>query len=121
MSLLQSADTSYLRIRPAKLNAHWPALETPFDCATGEFSKWSTNLEIFLQQSGLNRYIFAPVTRPDRLIAQPDPSTEPNAYANWLSNNDLIISVIRAAVSDAEQEGLATDGTAKECYNALKS
>ncbi|KAG6892658.1 hypothetical protein C0993_003310, partial [Termitomyces sp. T159_Od127] len=46
---------------------------------------------------------------------------EPVAYANWLTNNDLIIGVIQAAVSDAEQEGLVTDGTAKECYNALKA
>lgn len=38
-----------------------------------------------------------------------------------MSNNNLIIGVIRATVSDAEQEGLATDGTAKECYDALKA
>ncbi|KAG6887366.1 hypothetical protein C0992_012605 [Termitomyces sp. T32_za158] len=116
-----STDTSYPRIRLAKLNAHWPAAEPPFDRATGEFSKWSTKLEIFLQQSGLNRYIFASERNPSRLITQPNETMEPNVYANWLSNNDLIIGVICAAVSEAEQEGLETDGSAKECYDALKA
>lgn len=116
-----SNDSTYPRIRHAKLNAHWPATEPPFDRTTGEFIKWSTKLEIFLQQSGLDRYIFTSEKNPKRLITQPDPSTEPNAYNNWLSNNDLIIGVICAAISDAEQEGLETDGTTKECYDALKS
>ncbi|KAG6877663.1 hypothetical protein C0992_009552 [Termitomyces sp. T32_za158] len=116
-----STDASYPCIRPAKLNAHWPSTIPLFDRATGEFVKWSNKLEIFLQQSGLDRYIFAPENKPSRLIIEPDPVAEPVAYANWLANNDLIIGVIRAAVSDAEQEGLVTDGTAKECYNALKA
>lgn len=119
--LAMSADMTYLRIRLAKLNAHWPANEPPFDRATGEFSKWSNKLEIFLQQSGLDRYIFVSDKNPNRLITEPNEATEPNAYSNWLSNNDLIIGVIRAAVSEAEQEGLETDGTAKECYDALKT
>lgn len=114
-------DSAHPRIWAVKLNAHWPASETPFDRATGEFSKWSTKLEIFLQQTGLDRYIFAPSSRPERLITEPDHTTEPIAHSNWLSNNDLIIGVIRAAISDAEQEGLTTDGTAKECYDALKA
>lgn len=116
-----SSDATYPRIRLTKLNAHWPATEPPFDRTTGEFTKWSTKLNIFLQQSGLDRYIFASDKNPSRLITQPDPITEPNAYANWLSNNDLIIGVIRAAVSESEQEGLETDGSAKECYDALKA
>lgn len=42
-------------------------------------------------------------------------------YTNWLSNNNLIIGVIRAAISEAEFEGLKTDVMAKEYYNALKA
>ncbi|KAG6875256.1 hypothetical protein C0992_004547 [Termitomyces sp. T32_za158] len=72
-------------------------------------------------QTSLDRYIFAPETRPKRLVTQPNASSEPNAYSNWLSNNDLIIGIIHAAISDAEQEGLDTDGSAKECYDALKA
>lgn len=113
-------DTLYPRVRPTKLNAHWPSTEPPFDWATGKFTKWSTKLEIFLQQSGLDRYIFASEKKPDRLITSPNPHTEPNAYGNWLANNDLIIGVIRTAISEAKQEGLETDGTAKEYYDALK-
>ena len=121
MSIPHTTDAFYPQICCAKLNTHWPASETPFDHAMGEFSKWSTKLEIFLQQSSLNQYIFGPMTKPNHLILQPNSKTEANVYANWLSNNNLIISVIQAAVSDAEQEGLVMDGTAKECYNALKS
>ncbi|KAG6880146.1 hypothetical protein C0992_005230 [Termitomyces sp. T32_za158] len=88
---------------------------------TSEFTKWLTKLEIFLQQSGLDQYIFALEKSPNRLIRQPNPRNKPNAYANWLSNNDLIIGIIRAAISEGKQEGLETDGFAKECYNTLKA
>ncbi|KAG6859908.1 hypothetical protein C0995_002118 [Termitomyces sp. Mi166 len=84
-----------------------------------EFTKWSTKLKIFLQQSGLDCYIFVPKKKPKHLISPPNPNTKPVAYANWLSNNDLIISVSHAAMSNAEQEGLYTDGTAKG-YDTLK-
>ncbi|KAG5718771.1 hypothetical protein E4T56_gene2727 [Termitomyces sp. T112] len=87
----------------------------------GEFMKWLMKLKIFLQQSGLDHYIFAPESKPDCLIRQPNPNTEPVVYANWLSNNNLIIGVICATVSDAKQEGLSTDGTANECYDMLKA
>ncbi|KNZ81329.1 hypothetical protein J132_02019 [Termitomyces sp. J132] len=119
-SIAISMDSSYLQIWLTKLNAHWPASEPPFNCTTSEFTKWSTKLEIFLQQSSLDQYIFASEKNPNRLIRKPDPETEPNAYANWLSNNGLIISIIHAAVSEAEQEGLETYGFAKECYDTLK-
>ncbi|KAH0586391.1 hypothetical protein H2248_007629 [Termitomyces sp. 'cryptogamus'] len=73
---MSSTDTAYSRIRLAKLNTHWPASETLFDRTMGEFTRWSTKLEIFLQQSGLDRYIFAPEKKPERLITQPDLKTE---------------------------------------------
>lgn len=118
VSSLSTTDSTYPRVRLAKLNAHWPSTEVKFDRTTGEFTKWSIRLEIFLQQSGLDRYIFG---KAERLVTEPDRVTEPVAHANWLSNNDLIIGVIRAAISDAEQEDLNTDGSAKECYDALKA
>ncbi|KNZ77209.1 hypothetical protein J132_06204 [Termitomyces sp. J132] len=116
-----NTETTYPRICPIKLNAHWPSSEPPFDCMTGKFVKWSMKLEIFSQQSWLDHYIFTPEKKPDCLIAEPHLVTEPNAYPNWLSNNDLIIGIIHAAVSEAEQEGLIMDSTAKECYDALKA
>ncbi|KAH0583241.1 hypothetical protein H2248_011121 [Termitomyces sp. 'cryptogamus'] len=54
-------------------------------------------------------------------MTEPNSSTKPVAYANWLANNDLIIGIIQTAVSKAEQDGLKTNGTAKECYSALKA
>ncbi|KAG6899498.1 hypothetical protein C0995_005817 [Termitomyces sp. Mi166 len=72
-------DGSCPQIWLTKLNAHWLASEPPFNRATGEFTKWSMKLEIFLQQSGLDQYIFASEKNPDRLIRKPDPETEPNA------------------------------------------
>ena len=74
-----------------------------------------------MQQTGLDRYIFAPRSQPEQLVTEPDPATKPVTHSNWLSNNYLIIGVICAAISDAKQEGLTTDGTAKECYDALKA
>lgn len=118
---MTSTDALYPCVCSAKLNAHWLTTVSPFDCTTGEFIKWSNKLEIFLQQSGLDCYIFAPVTNPECLITEPNPSMEPVVHANWLANNGLIIGVICAAISDAEQEGLNTDGTAKECYDSLKA
>ncbi|KAG5723846.1 hypothetical protein E4T56_gene9843 [Termitomyces sp. T112] len=97
---MSSTDAAYSRIRLAKLNTHWPASETLFDRTMGEFTRWSTKLEIFLQQSGLDRYIFAPEKKPERLITQPDPKTE---------------HCLR------KLEGLDTDGMAKECYDTLKA
>ncbi|KAG6863682.1 hypothetical protein C0993_010652, partial [Termitomyces sp. T159_Od127] len=101
---ISPTDAAYPRICPAKLNAHWLSTILPFDRTTGKFAKWSNKLEIFLQQSGLDRYIFAPDSKPDRLITEPSESKEPVAHANWLANNDLIVGVICAAVSEAEQE-----------------
>lgn len=120
-SMAYASDTTYPCICLAKLNAHWPTAKPPFDQATGEFTKWSIKLDIFLQQSGLDQYIFTLEKNPSRLIMQPDSVAEPNVYANWLSNNDLIISIICAAVSESKLEGLKTNRTAKECYNALKA
>ncbi|KAG5334214.1 hypothetical protein C0989_003974 [Termitomyces sp. Mn162] len=120
-STMSATDATYSQICPTKLNAHWPSSIAPFDHTTGEFTKWSNKLEIFLQQSGLNKYIFAPESKPDCLITEPNASIEPIAHANWLANNDLIIGVIQAAISEAEQDGLKTDRSAKECYNALKA
>ncbi|KAG6871908.1 hypothetical protein C0995_014985, partial [Termitomyces sp. Mi166 len=118
---LMATNAAYLHICPAKLNAHWLASKTLFDYAMSEFIKWSTKLEIFLQQSSLDCYIFAPEMKPDHLITQLNLNTEPVAYANWLSNNNLIIGMIHAAMLDAEQEELQTDGTMKECYDTLKT
>ncbi|KAG5720961.1 hypothetical protein E4T56_gene412 [Termitomyces sp. T112] len=89
-----ATDVAYPRIYSIKLNARWQASETPVDRATGEFTKW---------------YIFAPEKHSEGLNTQPDPSAEPVTLDNWLSNNDLVIGVIR--VSEAEQEGFNTDGT----------
>ncbi|KAG6871054.1 hypothetical protein C0995_008741 [Termitomyces sp. Mi166 len=81
----------------------------------------STKLEIFLQQSRLDHYIFMPESKPDHLVTEPNPTSKPVAHTNWLTNNDLIVGVICAAISNAEQDSLKTDGTAKECYDALKA
>lgn len=78
-------------------------------------------LEIFLQQSSLDCYVFASEKNPGCLITSPGLVAEPDVYANWLSNNNLIIGIIHAAISDAEQEGLKTNRTAKQCYDALKA
>lgn len=116
-----SADSTYPHIHFAKLNAYWLATKPPFDYATRKFLKWSTKLEIFFQQSGLDQYIFVSEKNPSRLITQLDQIAEPNMYANWLSNNNLIIGVIHSAVSKAEQEKLETNETVKECYDSLKA
>ncbi|KAG5349545.1 hypothetical protein C0989_003244 [Termitomyces sp. Mn162] len=79
---MSSTNATYPHIHLAKLNAHWPALETLFDCTTGKFIRWSTKLKIFLQQSSLDRYIFMPKKKPEHLIMQPDPRTKLTAYAN---------------------------------------
>ncbi|KAG6901336.1 hypothetical protein C0995_013487, partial [Termitomyces sp. Mi166 len=106
MSIILPTNATYPFIHPAKLNAHWPASEALFNCPTGEFTKWSNKLAIFLQQSSLDHYIFAPEKKPKCLITTPNLDAEPVAHANWLANNDLIIGVICAAISEAEQEGL---------------
>ncbi|KAH0591450.1 hypothetical protein H2248_001526 [Termitomyces sp. 'cryptogamus'] len=95
-----ATDAAYPHICPAKLNAHWPTTIPPFDWATSKFMKWLNKLKIFLQQSGLDQYIFAFENKPDCLITEPSTSKELVAYANWLANNDLIVGIIRAAVSD---------------------
>ncbi|KAG6858840.1 hypothetical protein C0995_013527 [Termitomyces sp. Mi166 len=83
---IMANNVAYPRIRPAKLNAHWLTSIAPFDRTTGEFMKWLTKLEIFLQQSRLDRYIFAPESKPKRLVTEPNQSSEPVAHANWLAN-----------------------------------
>lgn len=44
-----SSNASYPCIWPAKLNAHWPFMESPFDHAMDEFTEWLTMLVIFFQ------------------------------------------------------------------------
>ncbi|KAG6884079.1 hypothetical protein C0993_001602, partial [Termitomyces sp. T159_Od127] len=66
-----TTDVAYPRICLAKLNAHWLATEPLFDWTTGDFTKWSNQSEIFLQQSGLDCYVFAPQRKPELLIAEP--------------------------------------------------
>lgn len=117
MSVLLPTDAAYPRIRAAKLNSHWPASEPPFERSNSDFAQFAIKLEIFLQQCGLDRYIFA---KAPLLITAPSDTREPHAYDNWLCNNGLIIGVIRAAVDRSEHEGLVTSSTAKDCFDNLK-
>ncbi|KAH0578539.1 hypothetical protein H2248_003688 [Termitomyces sp. 'cryptogamus'] len=121
MPTMLTTDTTYPHIHPAKLNVHWPTSMPPFDQTMGKFTKWSNKLKIFLQQSRLDHYIFVPKNKPSQLITEPSQSAKPVTHAKWLANNDLIVGIICAAISEAEKEGLLTDGSAKECYNNLKA
>ncbi|KAG6824588.1 hypothetical protein H0H92_006408 [Tricholoma furcatifolium] len=119
MSSVLSTDARYPHIHAAKLNAHWSSSEKLFDRLSGNFLQFSTKLEIFLQQCGLDHYIFSCKTSP--LIVAPDATTKPHTYNNWLANNGLIIGVIRTAIDHSKHNGLVTDKTAKDCYKSLKS
>ena len=82
---------------------------------TANFAKWSKALEIFLSLLGLKFYVFEP------FISVPKASSEPVAYRNWLTNDDLARAVIMTALDEAEYEGLDDAKTAASMYAAVKA
>lgn len=89
-----------------KFNQNSPALN---------FSKWSKSFKIHLSLLGLKSYVFHP------LLSPPSTNSEPVAYNNWHTNDDLACAIILTALDEAEYEGLDKDKTAANLYDQVKT
>ncbi|KAF5378789.1 hypothetical protein D9615_006919 [Tricholomella constricta] len=80
-----------------------------------DFKSWERRFRNFLSMNGLLTYVFSPLT------ISPNPSAEPRAYGNYVTNGALAVAALEHAVHESLLDFIDHSKGAKICFENVKA